>query len=164
MEPRNSQNTLKARNLGNRPGSPERCGLRGPQRLVLPRISRISRFELQSCVSGVFTLSPAGRFSPFLRQTCLFLFFCESQDIGHKYITITTFLRGAILLWPVLTPPFPSPLMVPHLHRALRAFGGLGSRGSPGCDRSDRANTLQRCSRNVVKDAPPSGSVRTRCS
>ena len=100
MEPQNSQNTLKAGNLGNRPGSPERCGLLGPQCLVLPRISRMSRFGLPSYDSGVFALSPVGRLSPFLRQTCLFLFFCESQDIDHQYITIFTFLRGAILSWP----------------------------------------------------------------
>ena len=42
-------------------------------------------------------LSPAGRLSRFLRQTCLLLFFCESEYIGHKHITISHFLRGAIL-------------------------------------------------------------------
>ncbi|MCX6905611.1 MAG: hypothetical protein NTW03_19460, partial [Verrucomicrobia bacterium] len=59
--------------------------------------TRISRFELPPYDSGVFALSPAGRLSPFLRQTCLFLFFCESQLSVHQYIVTSIFLRRAIL-------------------------------------------------------------------
>ena len=75
----------------------ERCGLLGPQLLALPRLSRISRFELPSYDSGMFALSPTGSLSPFLRQTCLFLFFCESQKMRHQHVTTLDFLRGAIL-------------------------------------------------------------------
>ena len=75
----------------------ERCGLLGPQLLALPRLSRISRFELPSYDSGMFALSPTGSLSPFLRQTCLFLFFCESQQMRHQHVTTLDFLRGAIL-------------------------------------------------------------------
>jgi len=44
----------------------------------------------------LFGPTPTGGLSPFLRQTCLFLFFCESQQILHQHVPFLDFLRGAI--------------------------------------------------------------------
>ena len=81
---------------------------------------------------GLFGPTPTGGLSPFLRQTCLFLFFCESQQILHQHVPIFDFLRGAIFSFRFSIPKLPRPVCparpVPAHDRAVLTAPAIGYR------------------------------------
>ena len=96
---------------GNEPGRQSLLSRSTILQVLCFRVFRVFRgVNCRLMGHGLFGPTPTGSLSPFLRQTCLFLFFCESQQILHQHVPIFDFLRGAIFSFRFSIPKLPRPV------------------------------------------------------